>query len=74
MLTPKQMDNQFAASLIGPMNVARAVLPVMRQQRSGHIISISSSAGLAAGLRSTQEASFITQGNERIDPGGAASR
>src|ERR1700758_4030781 len=48
-LTPEQMDRQLAASLIGPMNVTRAVLPVMRQQRSGHIISISSSAGLAAG-------------------------
>ena len=34
-------------SLIGPMNVTRAVLPVMRKQRSGHIISISSGAGLA---------------------------
>ncbi len=28
------------------MNVARAALPVMRKQRSGHIISISSAAGL----------------------------
>ena len=49
-LTPEQIDRQLAASLIGPMNVTRAVLPVMRLQRSGHIISISSSAGLAAGF------------------------
>src|SRR5438093_7854347 len=42
-LTPEQMDRQLAASLLGPMNVTRAVLPVMRKQRSGHIISISSS-------------------------------
>src|SRR5689334_17702466 len=49
-LTPEQFDRQLAASLIGPMNVTRAVLPVMRRQRSGHIISISSSAGLAAGF------------------------
>src|SRR5947199_9352269 len=45
-LSPEQMERQFAASLIGPMNVTRAVLPVMRKQRSGQIISISSSAGL----------------------------
>ena len=49
-LTPEQFDRQLAVSLIGPMNVTRAVLPVMRQQRAGHIISISSSAGLAAGF------------------------
>jgi NAD(P)-dependent dehydrogenase (short-subunit alcohol dehydrogenase family) len=46
-LTPEQMDRQFAASLIGPMNVTRSVLPVMRKQRSGQIFSISSSARLS---------------------------
>ena len=45
-LTPEQIERQLATSLIGPMNVTRAVLPVMRKQRSGHIISISSGAGL----------------------------
>jgi NAD(P)-dependent dehydrogenase (short-subunit alcohol dehydrogenase family) len=44
-LTPEQMEMQLATSLIGPMNVTRAVLPVMRKQHSGQIISISSSAG-----------------------------
>jgi NAD(P)-dependent dehydrogenase (short-subunit alcohol dehydrogenase family) len=46
-LTPEQIERQLATSLIGPMNVTRAVLPVMRKQRSGHIIAISSAAGLA---------------------------
>src|SRR3989442_6794621 len=45
-LTPEQMERQLATSLVGPMNVTRAVLPVMRKQRSGHIISISSTAGI----------------------------
>jgi NAD(P)-dependent dehydrogenase (short-subunit alcohol dehydrogenase family) len=45
-LTPEQFEQQLATSLTGPMNVTRAVLPVMRKQRSGHIVSISSSAGL----------------------------
>jgi NAD(P)-dependent dehydrogenase (short-subunit alcohol dehydrogenase family) len=46
-LTPEQMERQLATSLIGPMNVTRAVLPVMRKQRSGHVVTISSSAGFA---------------------------
>jgi NAD(P)-dependent dehydrogenase (short-subunit alcohol dehydrogenase family) len=45
-LSPEQMDNQLTTSLVGPMNVTRAVLPVMRKQRSGQIMTISSSAGL----------------------------
>jgi NAD(P)-dependent dehydrogenase (short-subunit alcohol dehydrogenase family) len=46
-LTPEQMDRQIATSLIGPMNVTRAALPVMRKQGSGHVVTISSSAGFA---------------------------
>jgi NAD(P)-dependent dehydrogenase (short-subunit alcohol dehydrogenase family) len=45
-LAPEQVERQLATSLIGPMNVTRAALPIMRKQRSGQIISISSSAGL----------------------------
>src|SRR4029077_19728288 len=45
-LSPEQMDRQLSTSLVGPMNVARAVLPVMRKQRSGLVITISSTAGL----------------------------
>jgi NAD(P)-dependent dehydrogenase (short-subunit alcohol dehydrogenase family) len=46
-LTPEQMQRQLAVTLLGPMNVTRAVLPVLRAQRSGHVITISSSAGFA---------------------------
>jgi NAD(P)-dependent dehydrogenase (short-subunit alcohol dehydrogenase family) len=46
-LTREQMERQLATSLVGPMNVTRAVLPVMRQQRSGQVVTISSSAGFA---------------------------
>lgn len=45
-LTPEQMNMQLQTSLYGPMNVTRAVLPVMRKQRAGLIVAISSTAGL----------------------------
>jgi len=45
-LTPEQMEGQLTTTLVGPMNVTRAVLPIMRRQRSGHVITISSTAGL----------------------------
>jgi len=46
-LSPEQVRNQIETLLFGPMNVTRAVLPVMRRQRSGLIVSISSTAGIA---------------------------
>ena len=46
-LTPEQMEQQLATNLVGPMNVTRAVLPVMRKQRSGHVVTMSSTAGIA---------------------------
>jgi len=45
-LTPEQIGRQLGTLLTGAMNVTRAVLPVMRKRRSGHIISISSTAGI----------------------------
>jgi NAD(P)-dependent dehydrogenase (short-subunit alcohol dehydrogenase family) len=47
-LTQEEIDQQLQTSLIGPMIVTRAVLPVMRKQGSGHITSISSTAGLTS--------------------------
>jgi NAD(P)-dependent dehydrogenase (short-subunit alcohol dehydrogenase family) len=45
-LTPEQIERQLTTTLVGPMNVARTVLPVMRKQRSGNVVSISSTAGI----------------------------
>ena len=45
-LSPEQFEAQLTTNLLGPLNVTRAVLPVMRKQRSGHIVTISSTAGI----------------------------
>jgi NAD(P)-dependent dehydrogenase (short-subunit alcohol dehydrogenase family) len=46
-LSTEQVRNQIETLLFGPMNVTRAVLPVMRRQRSGLVVTISSTAGIA---------------------------
>jgi NAD(P)-dependent dehydrogenase (short-subunit alcohol dehydrogenase family) len=48
-ITPGDFRAQIETTMFGPMNVTRAALPVLRAQRSGLIITISSTAGIAGG-------------------------
>ncbi|HLL97746.1 MAG TPA: SDR family NAD(P)-dependent oxidoreductase, partial [Rubrobacteraceae bacterium] len=48
-ISPEDFRAQIETTMFGPMNVTRAVLPVMRAQRSGLVVAISSTAGIVGG-------------------------
>lgn len=58
--TEEQVRSQLETNLYAPIAITRAVLPVMRKQRSGRILQISSVGGRvgAAGLTMYQAAKF----------------
>lgn len=45
-LSPEQVRRQIETNLFGPMNITRAALPALRQQRAGLVVAISSTAGI----------------------------
>jgi NAD(P)-dependent dehydrogenase (short-subunit alcohol dehydrogenase family) len=49
-LTPDQVRGQLETLLFGPMNVTRAALPLLRKQRSGLLVTVSSTAGITGGV------------------------
>lgn len=47
-MAPEDFRAQIDSTLFGPVNVTRAALPQMRAQRSGLVVTISSTAGIAS--------------------------
>ena len=45
-LSPEQIERSLRTNLVGPMNITRTVLPVMRKQRSGNVVTVTSTAGI----------------------------
>ncbi|HEX8349908.1 MAG TPA: oxidoreductase [Hymenobacter sp.] len=45
-VTAEEVQRQFDVNVFGPLHVLRAVLPHLREQKSGHILNITSIGGL----------------------------
>jgi NAD(P)-dependent dehydrogenase (short-subunit alcohol dehydrogenase family) len=63
-LSPEDFRAQIETTFFGPINVTRSTLPVMRAQRAGLIVTISSTAGIAGGEFNTAYAAskFAVEG------------
>ena len=48
-MSPAQVRAQMEANFFGTLNVTRAVLPVMRKQRRGHVVTVSALLGVVGG-------------------------
>jgi NAD(P)-dependent dehydrogenase (short-subunit alcohol dehydrogenase family) len=61
--------DQFEANFFGVVNVTRAALPVLRQQRGGHILQFSSVGGRVGGspgMGAYQSAKFAVEGFSEV--------
>jgi NAD(P)-dependent dehydrogenase (short-subunit alcohol dehydrogenase family) len=63
-VTPEQVREQIETNLYGPYWITQAALPIMREQKSGHIVAVSSIAGLYAlpGLGAYHASKFGLEG------------
>jgi NAD(P)-dependent dehydrogenase (short-subunit alcohol dehydrogenase family) len=52
-MTPEAFRSQIETTLFGPVNVTRAALPQLRAQRSGLVVTISSTAGISSPVEFT---------------------
>lgn len=67
-MTDEDFRSQLDTNLFGVMNVTRAALPVLREQRSGHIIQVSSIGGRLStpGLGAYQAAKWAVGGFSEV--------
>lgn len=68
-MADEDFRSQIEANFFGVVNVTRAALPVLREQRSGHIIQFSSIGGRVGGtpgLSTYQSAKFALEGFSEV--------